>query len=351
MMAGADSGAPAVLDLGSPQVPMCNLGPAGGVCACADQPLVIDAPNLYFVLDRSGSMNALNKWGDVQLVLGQLMTSLGPRARVGAAVFPDPTLGNCAPGVEVFPPHLGDAPAGTAGPAQGALMAALRPILAAGGTPTAATLASLLPGLRALPGKTYVILATDGGPNCNPAAVCGGTECTTNLDNAIGCPTSGTPNCCVPSMSGGGGCLDAQRTIGAVQNIVAAGIPVYVVGIPGSDPYRNLLDQLAQAGGTPRSAEPFYYAIDTAGQVALQSVLSSIAAKITASCMLDLDHPPPDPSLVNVFLDESPLPQAGPDGWTLSGSTVTIQGASCLKIQDGAVLDVRVVAGCPTVTH
>jgi hypothetical protein len=60
---------------------------------------------------------------------------------------------------------------------------------------------------------------------------------------------------------------------------------------------------------------------------------------------------PPDPNLVNVFFDGSPLPQSGPDGWTLSGTTVTVLGASCQKILDGDVLDVRVVAGCPTVTR
>jgi hypothetical protein len=38
------------------------------------------------------------------------------------------------------------------------------------------------------------------------------------------------------------------------------------------------------------------------------------------------------------------------DGWTLDGATVTLLGASCQQVLSGAVLDVRVVAGCPTVT-
>ncbi len=81
------------------------------------------------------------------------------------------------------------------------------------------------------------------------------------------------------------------------------------------------------------------------------AVLASIAAQITGTCTLDLSSVPPDSNLVNVFLDESVLPQNGPDGWTLDGSTVTISGASCQEILEGAVLDVRVVAGCPTVAH
>ncbi len=139
------AGPPPSLDLDSAAlVPMCNLGPEGGVCACVDQPLLVDPPNLYFVLDRSGSMAEMNKWINVQLALEKLTTSLGPRARVGAAVFPSPfpsANGNgCAPGGEVFAPRAGDAPAGTEGPTEAALITVLGRISAAGGTPMAATL-------------------------------------------------------------------------------------------------------------------------------------------------------------------------------------------------------------------
>ena len=62
---------------------------------------------------------------------------------MGAAVFPDPNaIDSCAPGVQVFPPTLGDAPAGTPGPADTALLETLGHIGANGGTPTAATLAA-----------------------------------------------------------------------------------------------------------------------------------------------------------------------------------------------------------------
>jgi hypothetical protein len=60
---------------------------------------------------------------------------------------------------------------------------------------------------------------------------------------------------------------------------------------------------------------------------------------------------PPDPTRVNVFVDGHPLPQSGPDGWSIQGAMVTVLGATCQKILDGEVLDVRVVAGCPTVTQ
>jgi hypothetical protein len=194
-----------------------------------------------------------------------------------------------------------------------------------------------------------VVLATDGGPNCNANANCGANLCTYNIENVPGCPPAGL-NCCTDPSIGADACLDGQPTINAVGAIASAGIPVYVVGVPGSAPYASLLDQLAAAGGTARASEPLYYAIDTADQAAFLTALSGIAAKITGTCTLNLDNAPPVPGLVNVFFDEHVLPQAGPDGWTLDGTSVTVLGASCQKILDGNVLDVRVVAGCPTVT-
>jgi hypothetical protein len=335
----------------TPRVPMCSLGPEGGVCACADEPLAIDAPNIYFVLDRSGSMGELNKWKNVQIVLQNLVAALGPRANVGAAVFPDRAKSGCWPGAEVFPTRPGDRPAGTLGPTGAALITILAHIPASGGTPTATTLSSLVGTLTALPGKTFVILATDGGPNCNATAACTVDLCTYNIENATGCPPRGPANCCADPSQGALACLDEEPTIQAVRTIAAAGIPVYVVGVPGSAPYANLLDQLAVAGGTGRGSEPQYYAIDSADQSALEGALSGIAAKITGTCTLSLGNAPPDPGLLNVFFDENAISQSGPDGWTLDGSTVTITGASCQKILNGDVLDVRVVAGCPTVTY
>jgi hypothetical protein len=330
-------------------VPTCALGPEGGVCDCIDQPLLGTPPTLYFVLDRSGSMSDDNKWEAIRRALFDVVTSLGPRAQFGAAVFPSPTSqDSCAPGIEVFAPLRGDSPAGTAGPIETAFFDSFKNILASGGTPTDATLQALYSRLTSLPGVVYVILATDGGPNCNGAAECDAGGCTINIDVSSGCPAGGPPNCCaVAGVGSAADCLDSEPTLQAVQAIADAGIPVYIMGIPGSAPYASLLDQLAQAGGTARGSEPLYYAVGSADQGALQQALSAIAATVTGTCTLTLNSPP-IPTLVNVFLDEQPLAQSGPDGWTLDGSVVTVLGASCQQILAGSVLDVRVVVGCPT---
>jgi hypothetical protein len=348
---GHDAGASDALFALETAAPTCNAGPDLGVCACTELSFLSDVPNLYLVLDRSGSMADNNKWTTVRVVVAQMMKSLGPRANFGIAMFPtSSTTDSCVAGKQVMSVRQGDSPAGTQGPTT-SLMLAVTSVAPEGGTPTAATLDALLPTLKSLPGRTFVILATDGGPNCNSAATCTAATCIDNIEALQGCPPNGVPNCCDPAINPGYGpldCLDEQPTIDAVKAIAQAGMPTYVVGVPGSAPYASLLDSLATAGGTARTTEPFYYRVDSTDQSAFQDALAQIAAKITASCTLTLATPPPDPTHVNVYFDNQAVPADPVNGWVLDGSTVTLVGSACDQVMSGAVLNVRVVAGCPT---
>jgi hypothetical protein len=247
-------------------------------------------------------------------------------------------------------PRVGDRPAGTAGKATNALLNDTN-VPAYGGTPTAATLVGLtnrLEGL-AVSSRTFVILATDGGPNCNANATCDVSTCIANIESAPGCSPGVAPNCCDTSDYGAGDCLDGDPTIAAVSALHAAGVDTYVIGVPGSGSYSDLLDRLAAAGNTARAASPLYYRVDSTDQAAFLTALSQVAAKIIASCTLPLSAAPPDPNEVNVFLDEKPVPKDPVNGWTLDGATITLQGATCDAVTNGSVLDVRVIVGCPTV--
>lgn len=320
----------------------------GGPCGCLEISLLTDPPNLYFVLDRSGSMLEANKWETTRQVVADVVEQIGPRAKFGVAVFPDPASAACNAGKEVMPMRVGDSPAGTAGPTT-KLVIATTNVSANGGTPTAATLTSLQPSLQALTGRTFVILATDGGPNCDPNANCDANGCIANIENADGCPPGGPPNCCTGSPDAESNCLDSTATVDAVAALKAAGIPVYVIGIPGSAPYASLLDQMATAGGTARASEPLYYSVGSTDATALEDALAQVAAKITATCTFPLSPSPPDPALLNIYFDGVVVPQDAQNGWTYDGTTLSLTGSACDEVLSGKVLNLRVIAGCPTV--
>jgi hypothetical protein len=245
----------------------------------------------------------------------------------------------------VMPVQPGDSQGATAG-----VFLAATSLSPMGGTPTAGTLEALLPELSAFPQLTFAILATDGGPNCDPALSCGVDQCTSNIDGVPGCPGGGPPNCCDPAGGVGGlGCLDGTQTTQAVAALRAAGVETYVMGIPGSAPYAAVLDALAIAGGTGRASEPYYYQVNTSDTGALGAALAEIAAKATESCTFTLTSTPTNPDQVNVYVDGNVVPQGGADGWSLQGTKVTLEGNTCTAVETGTAQTVHVEQGCPTV--
>ncbi|HEX7451928.1 MAG TPA: hypothetical protein VF294_06575, partial [Polyangiaceae bacterium] len=182
------------------------------LCGSQQIPAIADPPNLYFVVDRSGSMaeilpgSAYSKYENARIAISVMLRAVGHRVRYGAAVYPavvDPD--GCAPGAEVFPTTSGDPPTfaakGENGPILSRLLRVIGNLVPNGGTPTAATLRGLQSTVIGLPGKkTYVILMTDGAPNCNVNLTCGPDACIPNIEHES---WSGTNcdinfNCCDP---------------------------------------------------------------------------------------------------------------------------------------------------------
>ncbi len=335
----------------TPKPRSCSLGPDAGVCACLDVPLLGAAPNMYFVLDHSGSMAELDKWPTAEAVIEQVVLQLGPRINVGFASFPDPVNSGCGPGYQLMATQPGDSPAGVIGETYQELVYHLTTLIPNGGTPTAATLEAIYPTLHALSGKTYAILVTDGGPNCDDDLSCTVDQCQVNIESsAPGCTPDTPPNCCDPSDYGPSNCLDSAATIAAVSELAQGGIPVYVVGVYGSGVYATLLDQLATAGGTAQATEPLYYRVDGTDSASLDAALSSIAAKITATCTFNVAGTI-TPGELNVFFGDDVVPQDPVNGWTLDGNVVTLVGTSCQEVLDGDVLEIHISSGCPTVVR
>jgi hypothetical protein len=234
-----------------------------------------------------------------------------------------------------------------------AIGSALSETAPGGGTPTAAALARALAYFtegqgRDLDGDRYVLLATDGGPNCNADISCDASSCTPNLDGASQCAGL---NCC---EGAGEFCLDDQAVIAAIEELSAAGIFTFVVGIPGTEHYTSSLDAFARAGGVPRvGAEHDYFAVSAASGVSgLTSVLKSITTELVRSCEIALTDPP-QPSLVNVAIDCQVLPKEGESGWDYDDPAapthLLIRGPACDDIKAYGARRVDVVYGCTTI--
>ena len=195
------------------------------------------------------------------------------------------------------------------------------------------------------------MLATDGAPNCNGTLVCGADQCQFNIEGTVVNGRECTPdfNCCDPSVASNATfyCVDDDATDEAVNALTLAGIKTYVIGMPGSEHYANLLDRLAASGQTAREGTPRYYAVGDV--VELTEVVRRIGVEVAISCSIALDKPPPDQARVNVYLDARLIPADPINGWAWTGeSALELLGSACADLKSGNIQQVQVVAGCPT---
>jgi hypothetical protein len=319
-------------------------------------------PNLYFLVDRSGSMGAfvdgasLTKYDMARKVLGDLLTVIGHRVRYGASIFPADTE-SCGGGLEVFVPTLGGLPAcdGSFDPQLVDFLRRFGNFAPGGSTPTAAALTELRSELQGLDGDTYLVLLTDGAPNCNLDTTCGSDQCTLNIEGASVARRACTPdfNCCDADNTGPGApgyCVDGDATEHQIARLAAHGVPTFVVGMPGAEPYSDLLARLAVAGGTARQGAVAYYAVKD--QDELQQALYAIGTGVAISCSIQLDAPPDDPGMVNVYFDGELVPADPDNGWSWDGdSEIRVNGEACDRLKAGDVIDARAVFGCDTVVR
>ena len=335
---------------------------AGGLCGNLVLQQKYEPLNLYFVLDRSGSMSEVptgatyDKYAWVRLAVQAVLRSVGHRVSYGAAVFPAfDNLTGCDTGEEIFPTQHGDliifVAFGKDGPIFTFLLSLLNRYSTYGGTPAAATLEALTPTLTALPDETVVILATDGAPNC--VASCPVEECALNLlgESIGGRVCDDSVNCCEPGTISGGPdyCLGAPPSVRAVEHLASLGIRTYVVGILATGDWDQVLNDMAVAGGTARAdSSTAYYPANSATELA--SALEGIGVSEAIHCDIELEEPAPDPGLVNVYFDGKVVPADPADGWKLiDASHVQVLGTSCDALKSGTVFQVQVVAGCKTI--
>jgi hypothetical protein len=283
--------------------------------------------DLLLVLDRSGTMTnniaddnpcdtstgtCAERWATIIQAMQVVLAGSPASIQWGLKFFSTPGLetglGTTPMGCVVLPTM--EVPMGAGNSA--AIVGAIASTTPNYNTPTRAAIEMAAAYLATLnDGRTkYILLATDGEPNCK-------------VDGEY--PT--TP--------------DLPAALGAIAAAKAAGIAVYVIGV---GPSAGNLDEMARQGGTGK----FYPALSP------QSLLAALNAIVgtVVSCVYTMSSTPPDPNNLGVYLDKQLVPQSTSDGWILSSSSsVTFTGPTCDRIKAGAYKDVQVLFGCPGTTE
>jgi hypothetical protein len=305
---------------------------------------------MLLVVDKSLSMNqtpegySSNKWLALRTALEEAFTGAEGSINFGLDLYPAVAAENCEM------PTAEDIVVSVQSGADSAplILAELEETAPSGGTPTAAALTRALEYFttgegQALKGEKYVLLATDGGPNCNTELSCEAATCTLNIEDK--CPPN--TNCCDPGVDAEGPskCLDEDASVAAVAALAAEGIKTFVVGIPGTEAYAETLDLLAaESGITNPASPPDYFAVAADGDVGgLSDVLKTITTELIRSCRLQLEEEPPSRNEIFVVVDGALITRDDTDGWRLDDSddsnppVVEIVGAACEQLEaDGA---------------
>lgn len=330
-----------------------DAGPDAGPDAdmCLPRPVVLQrrGAQVMLVTDRSNSMNdpiegsggvGPSRWDVLAEVLGEVLAESDPLIELGAKFYPstvgDPTtpMEACSvdPGVDLLPAR-GNADR---------LLRFFSDTGPNGGTPTAGGLQAVQEFFESRPAPfvpRFVILATDGGPNCNPFP-----------DVPPGmCVCTGAPQQCDPRLPPDGAgeyaaynCLDESNTLSVIRSLFGdLEIPVYVIGI--DDRTRpdlgDVLDRMAIEGGRPREdgAGRRFYSVAEADD--LRDALTAITNSISR-CAFTLTPAPTADATVDVRIGDLVVPRdpTRAEGWDFtnpSRSEMTIFGGACERVSAG----------------
>jgi hypothetical protein len=326
---------------------------------------------MLILLDRSSAMNIVppgytgTKWDAMKSALAAALNRFKPTVKLGLDLFPQADVSSdctgqdcCAMPALTAPLTIPVSPAADSVPR---ILTALDTNSPGGGAPAAAALARALAYYttgdgRDLCGDKYVLLATEGGANCDTPAVpsCDATKCTRNLSPDPECDL-GTNCCSTPSAAID--CLDDQSVIDQIDALRAEGITTIVAGLSSSDAYTSYLNAFAVAGGKPNpdpNAATAYYAVaESAGATGLADALERTFVDLLRSCVIRYTKPPDDPGTVNVLVDCAIVPRDPLDGgdgsyWTLdmAAGTITLGGPICDRILNQGVERLDYIFGC-----
>jgi predicted small lipoprotein YifL len=224
------------------------------VCLPRVQPAERFAAEVLFVIDRSRSMEEItstgvSRWRALTTALERVLPAVDAELWTGLVLFPsNSTVSACFTSTNVdLTPRAFNA---------NNVITSLRRVTPNGGTPTFDALSAAsryyanVPPVGRVRGR-YLVLATDGGPNCNAGASVSDCICTN--------PATGACR----GDNGHLSCLDAERTVAALEGLNSRGFSTFVIGVPSSDipAHEPTLRRMAVAGGRPRvtpAGETYY---------------------------------------------------------------------------------------------
>ena len=282
---------------------------------------------VLLVLDNSGTMisskmpSGLTRWVEAMNAFDQVLPATDANLNWGLMLYPGPYTGSSSTGKCT----VGQVDVPVASSNGATVMAAYhaRTLNDTNATPTTATINAAVAYLqqRTTANPKYIVLATDGEPNCGSP---GDTSVTTQTRTAA---------------------------VNAIAASKTAGIPVFVVGICTSNTTGSTtLDQMADAGGQALPTSPKYYSANS--QADLVAAMGQISGKI-ASCLFTMTSAPPDPTNVAVKFSDGTLALRDPtqtNGWEYTDSTnqkIQLFGPPCDSVMNGTYTDVKILFGCP----
>jgi len=283
------------------------------------------------------------KWEEYGAAIGTSAQAMDDNVNMGLVLVPGPgTVGTGMINPELFcqgtvttPVLQVDPDPGTGGDIADMLDDADNfPICNAGLAPVRKALESAANAIEVHePAPGIVLLVLDGAPNCNLASpLCGDEEC------------ADLPDFCNGS-NGTVGCLDATATVALLEEMEGDGVKTYVIGIPGSEDFSDVLDAMADAGGTAQSGDTKYFAVTSAEE--LGAALDGIVED-AVSCVFELDDAPPNADDINVAVDGTPLVTGDADGFEFDadGNAIELVGQACDDLLAGDISEVKFLYGC-----
>ncbi len=254
--------------------------PSGGTTSRDAATALACRSSAILVVDRSGSMrentlDGVQKWNALLAALEAVLPRIERNVALGLVTFPQPTPTGASRDFDFacalrttldLEPRLN---------AASAILEQLRANPPDGPTPTAGAVEVAGRWFVEHPeadGNRYLLLATDGAPNCN------------SLLDPLTCTCTGAPSSCAlggnPFASSN--CLDDDRTLRSIDFFRRREVFTYVVGLNGAEDFTNVLDAMALAGGRARTTTPRFYPANTGGDLARE--LSTITSGIANNC-------------------------------------------------------------------